>query len=93
MALKQIQAFQTTDGQVHESKLKGLMHEREIEIRGIIQSGPDGIPLKNGVLTMGDAIKIITQNIETLSVRLRWYRDAIKRERERGQKVSVQPLA
>lgn len=82
--IKQVPSFKTSDGTLHPTRLQALLAERKIELRGIVQSGPDGVPLKNGNLTVQEAVTIMIQNSQKIAERCRYYSQAIKREQAKG---------
>jgi len=81
MPLKQVPSYQTSDGTLHASKLTALIHEQKIEVRGIIQSGLGGVPLRNGHVTTAEAVQIILENSDKLAKINSIYKQAINRER------------
>jgi len=89
MALKQVASFQTSDGQLHASKLQALIREQRLEIRGVIQSGPGGIPLRNGHVATDEAVQIIIENMDKLSRIAGRYNKSIKHERLKAQTVAM----
>lgn len=84
--VKQVASYRSLDGTLHTSRLTALMENQKIEVRGIIQSGYNGMPIKNCTLTVTDAVNIALQNVDKLATVIRKYNQAIKRERENGQR-------
>ncbi len=82
--IKKVPSFKDSAGTLHESQLLALIAEQKIELRGIIQGGPGGVQIKNGTLSVMDAVAIMIENGSQIAERCRYYRQAIKREREKG---------
>jgi hypothetical protein len=84
MAIKSVIGYKASDGGIHQDKLNALVAEQKIELRGLIQQGYNGVPLKNGTLTVMDAIFIILERSEEIVKVVRKYNHQISRERSKN---------
>lgn len=81
--------FKDEAGQTHESALKCLLANKRIAIRGLIQQGTNGIPLKNGHVTVEDAVQIVLERAKEFSAVVNKYDKAINRERTKANPIPV----
>jgi len=82
--IKQVPSFKDSTNTLHTSKLAALIAEQKIAVRGVIQSGYNGMPIKNGTLTVGDAVAIALEKSDSLDKIVRQFNKAINRERAKG---------
>ena len=66
------------------SRLQALVSEQKIAVRGFVQQGYNGLPLKNGSLTTQDAVNIILERSEDLVNAVRKYNKLIRVERTKA---------
>lgn len=84
---KTVQCFVDGAGNKHESKLKYLLSERRIQMRGIVQSDAQ---LGNCVsFNSSQVADIMIANAAAIADVSRSFNAAIKREREKAEKVVV----
>jgi hypothetical protein len=83
--IQEIKAFKTSDQKTHESKLMALLHEQDIEIRGILQSDEDFG--KNPTISHQVAAKNVIRNFDKISKVMAKYKQAINRERAKANPI------
>lgn len=84
---KTVQCFVDGAGNKHESKLQYLISERRIQMRGIVQS--DAQLGKNASFTATQIADIMISNAAAIADVSRSFNAAIKREREKSEKVAI----
>lgn len=91
--MKQVKAFQTSDGEIHTDELAATYHEFAIEIRGVIQSHPDFTNLRNETINLGFLCQKITHNADALVNVIRRYRQKINGIHSRKAKPAPSPAS
>lgn len=87
MNITQVPSYKTTDGRLHESKLKALSEQQKIDIRAVVQS--DERVGKQASMTHSDAVAVYITHQEKLNKVFRQYQIAINRERSRANKIEI----
>ena len=82
--ISKVAVYQDSAGHNHPSRLQALVAEQKIAVRGIIQQGYNGLPLKKDTLTTYDAVSVILERSEDIVNAVRKYNKAIKLERTKA---------
>lgn len=86
--IQQAVVYKDSAGVSHDTKLQALVSEKKIELRGIVQSGANGVPIKNGSLTVQDAVAILLEKAGVAASIIKKYDKAINKERAKGAGAS-----
>ena len=84
--IKRIPSYLTSDNRIHTSKIEALKAEQKIELRSIIQRGYNGTPIRNGTLTVTDAIHICLENGHKIVDTMRRFDKMIRHEEKQEEK-------
>ena len=84
---KTAQCFVDSAGGKHESKLEYLLAERNLAMRGVVQSDPTCG--KNMAFTPGQVVKLLRDNSSAIADVANTFDRAIRKEREKGQLATV----
>ena len=82
--IQQCKSYKTSDGTLHNSRYDALLHEYNLEVRGLIQAAEKNVA---GHYTIGQVASILTRNSALISKRMSYYNNQLGKAKSRQSKV------